>query len=54
MGLAKVSYRDYCLVQELATFRAAEQLDGADPASPGFGFGAILVLGWLGGSSRGR
>jgi hypothetical protein len=24
------------------------------PASPGFGFGAILALGWPGGSSRGR
>ena len=24
------------------------------PASPAFGFGAILALGWPGGSSRGR
>ena len=31
-----------------------QSLDGADPASPVFGFGAILVLGWPGGSSRGR
>ena len=34
--------------------QAAQQLDGADPASPAFGFGAILALGWPGGSSRGR
>ena len=33
---------------------AAQHLDGADPASPVFGFGAILALGWPGGSSRGR
>ena len=41
----------------------AQQLDGAliaslsgctDPASQVFGFSAILVLGWAGGSSRGR
>ena len=30
------------------------QLDGADPASRVFGFGAILGFGWPGGSSRGR
>src|SRR3972149_4617858 len=33
---------------------SAEQLDGADLASPVFGFSAILALGWPGGSSRGR
>jgi len=32
----------------------AQQLDGADAASPAFGFGAILAFGWPGGSSRGR
>jgi hypothetical protein len=34
--------------------QAAQQLDGADAASPAFGFRAILALGWPGGSSRGR
>ena len=33
---------------------AAEQLDGADPASPASGLYAVLTLGWPGGSSRGR
>ena len=32
---------------------AAEQLDGADPASHGQRFRAILALGWPGGSPTG-
>ena len=33
---------------------AAQQLDGANPVSRAFGFGAILASGWPGGSARGR
>lgn len=35
-------------------FGRAQQVAGADPASPDLEFGAILALGWPGSSDRGR